>query len=121
VAGCCECGDVPSGSCATEFTNGVFYTLEVTEYFLYTMSLAATFCIHLLINPLSYVMLNVNNFLRINTIFTQYAANTTSARNTNNATTLAIVQQVTEADWLTRPRDSRCAEPSKLQPPSCVQ
>jgi hypothetical protein len=35
-------------------------------------------------------------------------------------TTRASVQQVTEADWLTRGRDSRCAEASKTQPPSFV-
>jgi hypothetical protein len=29
-------------------------------------------------------------------------------------------QQATEADWLTRERDSRCAEPSKTRPPSYV-
>jgi hypothetical protein len=120
VVGCCECGDVLSGSCATEFTNGVFYTLEVTEYFLYTMSLACDI-LHTCSNASTvYVMLNANNLLRINTIFTQYAANTISALNTNNATTLANMQQVNEADWLTRPRDSRCAEPSKPRPSSCV-
>jgi hypothetical protein len=28
------------------------------------------------------------------------------------------LRQATEADWLTRTRDSRCAEPSKTRPPS---
>jgi hypothetical protein len=26
VAGCCECGDEPSGSCATELVSSVVYT-----------------------------------------------------------------------------------------------
>jgi hypothetical protein len=30
------------------------------------------------------------------------------------------VQQATDADWLTRTRDSRCAEPFRTRPPSCV-
>jgi hypothetical protein len=26
VAGCCECGDEPSGSCATELVSYIFFT-----------------------------------------------------------------------------------------------
>jgi hypothetical protein len=28
VTGCCECGDEPSGSCATELVSYVFYPVE---------------------------------------------------------------------------------------------
>jgi hypothetical protein len=30
VAGCCECGDEPSGSCATELVNLVSYPVQMT-------------------------------------------------------------------------------------------
>jgi hypothetical protein len=60
-----------------------------------------------------YLMLNTNNFLHVNTIFTQYTTNTIFICDTINITTRANVQQVTEADWLTRARD-------KTQSPSFV-
>lgn len=59
----------------------------------------------------AYLMLNTNNLLHVNAI---------STFNRNNSNARASVQQVTEAEWLTRPRDSRCAEESKTEPPSFV-
>jgi hypothetical protein len=64
--------------------------------------------------------MNTNNLLHVNTIFKQGSIHTIFARNTNNITTRVRVQQVTEADWLSRARDSRCAEASKTQPPPFV-
>jgi hypothetical protein len=32
VAGCCECGDEPSGSCATELVNNDYYHYYVYYY-----------------------------------------------------------------------------------------
>jgi hypothetical protein len=96
---------------------GVCFTLEVNEYFIHQLSglpvqnLAPA-------TPIENLMLNTNNLLHANTTFTQYTTNTISTCNTNNTTTRESVQQVTEADWLTRARDSRCAEALKTQLPS---
>jgi hypothetical protein len=70
---------------------------------------------------LYYLTLYTDNLLRTNTILTQYTKNTTVTRHTNNITTLSSVRQATEADWLTRARDSTCAEASKTRPPSFVR
>jgi hypothetical protein len=67
-----------------------------------------------------YLILNTNNLLHVNTTFTQYTTNTIFKRNTNNTTTRASVQEVTEADWLTRSRGSKREEAFKTQPPSFV-
>jgi hypothetical protein len=64
------------------------------------------------VNP----MLNTNNLLHVNTTSTQYTTNTIFTCNTNNTTTRASLQQVTEADRITRARDTRCVEASKTQP-----
>jgi hypothetical protein len=66
-----------------------------------------------------YVTPNTN-LLHTNTIFTQHTTNTMSTCNTNTATTQAKVQQVTEADWLMTPRDSKCAKTPKTGPPPYV-
>jgi hypothetical protein len=100
---------------------GVGFRLEVTEYFTRQVSglpvqlTPALLCFN---TPIVYLMVNTNNSLHIKTKITQY---TRSAIFTcNNITTRASVQRVTEANWLTKARDSRCAEASKIQPPSFV-
>jgi hypothetical protein len=32
VAGCCECGDEPSGSCATELVNSFFDLYSIMQF-----------------------------------------------------------------------------------------
>lgn len=60
-------------------------------------------------------MLNTNNLLHKNILFTECTINTIFTCNTNSATT-----QVTEADWLMRSQDNRSKDVSKTQPPLFV-
>jgi hypothetical protein len=57
--------------------------------------------------------LNANSLLHVNATFTQCTIKTIPTRNTNNKAIRASAQQLTEADWLTKSRDSRCAGPFK--------
>jgi hypothetical protein len=101
------------------------FKLEVTEYTraLWSACVDPKPCdVHLprFNTPVVYLLVNTNNLLHVNTTFTQYTINTIFSCNVNNTSTRASVQQEVEADWLTTPRDIRCAEASKIQPSSFV-
>lgn len=98
------------------YTNGVCFTLVVTELFIHELS----FLLPCSNAPVVYLTLYTNNLLHMNNIHIIYH-NTILTGNMNNASTQASVEQVTEADWIRRPRDGTCAEASRTRPtPSYV-